>query len=471
MTQQSHSPLHIVILAAGQGKRMVSARPKVLHPLAGQPLLERVILTAKQLHPEGIHVVYGDEQIRQALAHLSVQWVKQEIPRGTGDAVKQVLPHLPEEARVLVLYGDVPLLPVSLLTSLVESISFESRICRLDDSDFGQLVLLTAVLDDPYGYGRILRDVDDVVVGIVEERDARESQKEIREINTGILAAPAHYLRHWIKQLSPNNVQEEYYLTDIVAIAASEEIPIATHQADDSLIVMGVNDRQQLAQLERHYQLQQAKALMTQGVTFADPSRFDLRGEITAGYDVTIDIDVICEGSVTLGDHVTVGPYTLIRNSTIESGVTILSHCVIEGATIRSGARIGPFARIRPTTVLAENVHIGNFVEVKQSEVGQASKINHLSYIGDSEIGQRVNIGAGTITCNYDGANKHKTTLGNDVFVGSDTQLIAPVSIGDGATIGAGSTIAKEVPAHKLTLSRSQQQTIEHWKRPVKKQS
>ncbi len=451
--------IEIIILAAGQGTRMRSALPKVLHPLGGAPLLQHVIATAQTLNADAIHVVYGHggEQVRAALADMPVQWVEQTQQLGTGHAVAQALPAIADGQTVLVLYGDVP---------LIEADTLQTLAAPAMGGDFG---LLTAFLDDPFGYGRILRDDTGQVIGIVEQKDASEEQRCINEINTGFLAANAGQLRQWVAQLDTGNAQGEYYLTDIIALAHRDGVPIHTSQPKTLFETLGVNDRVQLAALERHYQFQRAETLMRAGVTVRDPSRLDVRGTLSMGRDGLVDVNVVFEGQVEIGERVSIGPNTLIRNARIGDDVTIFANCVIEDAEIGSASRIGPFARLRPETRLSDHVHVGNFVEIKKSDVAAGSKINHLSYIGDSSIGGRVNIGAGTITCNYDGANKHRTIIGDDVFIGSDTQLVAPVSVGDGATIGAGSTITRDAPAGELTLSRSKQQTRTGWKRPVKK--
>ena len=451
--------LSVVILAAGQGTRMRSPLPKVLHPLAGKSLLEHVVATALKLGAGKILIVYGHggDAVPKQLERLPVQWVEQAQQLGTGHAVVQALPHIPAADTVLVLYGDVPLISAATLQKLLAQAGREG---------FG---LLTAQLADPQGYGRIVRDSQGQVLRIVEHKDATPAEREIGEINTGMMAMPAERLKGWLSQISNTNSQNEFYLTDVIALAVREGIKIATVSADTATEIMGVNTKLQLAELERHYQRTQSERLMLQGVTLCDPARFDLRGELTAGTDVVLDVNVVIEGEVTLGDRVQIGPNNWIRNATIGDDVQILPNCVIEDAVIAAGCRIGPFARIRPETKLAEGAHIGNFVEIKKSTVGANSKINHLSYIGDSTVGRDVNIGAGTITCNYDGANKHQTVIGDGAFIGSDTQLVAPVQIGAGATIGAGSTITKDVPPDKLTLSRAKQETRESWKRPVKK--
>ncbi len=451
--------LNIIILAAGQGTRMRSALPKVLHPLAGKPLLEHVIDAATGLGAAQIQVVYGHggEHVRERLSAHRVSWVEQAQQLGTGHAVAQALPAVPDDDLILVLYGDVPLIATATLMRLLAA------------ADNGQFGLLTADLADPTGYGRILRNSAGQVTGIVEQKDATPEQLGIREINTGFMAADATALKRWVAQLGNSNAQGEYYLTDVIALAASEGVTINTVEPQDLAEIMGVNNRVQLAELERDYQRQQAQRLLLAGVTLHDPARFDLRGQVEHGQDVSIDMNVILEGKVKLGDRVRIGPGCVIRNAEIGDDTIIQAHCVIEDAVIGSNGRIGPFARIRPETVLAKDVHIGNFVEIKKSDIGNGSKVNHLSYIGDTSIGARVNVGAGTITCNYDGANKHHTIIGDDVFIGSDTQLIAPVKVGAGATLGAGTTLTRDAPPGELTYSRVKQETRTGWKRPVKK--
>jgi bifunctional UDP-N-acetylglucosamine pyrophosphorylase/glucosamine-1-phosphate N-acetyltransferase len=451
--------LDIVILAAGQGTRMRSALPKVLHPLGGRPLLQHVIDTAASLQPDAIHVVFGHagEQVRAALAECAVNWVEQTQQLGTGHAVDQVMPAIGDDGVVLVLYGDVPLISAPSLQAMV------------GQARAGKLSVLTAVLADPGGYGRMLRGADGRLTGIVEHRDASEAQRAICEINTGFLAAPARLLRGWLHSLDNNNVQGEYYLTDVVAMAAAQGVSVESAAAGAEYEILGVNDRVQLAGLERVYQRRCAEQLMRAGVTLADPARIDVRGALQAGCDSFIDVNAVFEGQVSLGSGVHIGPNCYIRDSHIGDGTQVFANSVIDAARIGAGARIGPFARIRPDTELADEVHIGNFVEVKKSSIGRGSKVNHLSYIGDTRMGADVNVGAGTITCNYDGANKHLTEIGNDVFIGSDTQLVAPVKVGDGATIGAGTTVTREVPAGELALSRCPQKSIAGWQRPRKR--
>ncbi|MDZ7661403.1 bifunctional UDP-N-acetylglucosamine diphosphorylase/glucosamine-1-phosphate N-acetyltransferase GlmU [Thiohalophilus sp.] len=454
------SQLNIVILAAGQGTRMCSGLPKVLHPLAGKPMLQHTIDTARELLPAKLSVVYGHggEQVPQQIADPAINWVLQAEQLGTGHAVMQALPEVENDDIVLVLYGDVPLLSAETLALLTE---YADR----------ELCLLTVHLEDPTGYGRIVRDEHGQVTAIVEHKDADDNQRRISEVNTGILAVNGGKLKAWLGCLENNNAQGEYYLTDIIAMAVNDGIAVRVSHPAESFEVLGVNSRQQLAQLERIYQQQQAERLMQQGVTLADPQRFDIRGKLSSGQDVTLDINVIIEGSVTLGDNVSVGANCVLKDCELADGVQVLPMSVIENARIGAGSRIGPFARIRPGTELAAQTHIGNFVELKNSQVGAGSKINHLSYVGDTTIGERSNIGAGVITCNYDGANKHRTEIGDDAFIGSDCQLVAPVKIGDGATIGAGTTLTGDAPENTLTLSRTKQKTVMGWKRPTKKGS
>jgi bifunctional UDP-N-acetylglucosamine pyrophosphorylase/glucosamine-1-phosphate N-acetyltransferase len=451
--------LSVIILAAGQGTRMRSALPKVLHRLGGKALLAHVVDTACRLRPDAIRVVYGHggEQVREALADAPVEWVEQAQQLGTGHAVDQVMPSVDDDSVVLVLYGDVPLITADTLKPM------------LGQAGQGALCVLTAKLDDATGYGRIVRGANGRLVDIVEQKDASSEQLRIREINSGFLAVPAALLRGWLQRLDNSNAQGEYYLTDIVAMAVEDGVPVESATVADTDEILGVNDRSQLAHLERVYQHRLARALMLSGVTLADPGRFDQRGTLSAGSDGFVDVNVVFEGCVELGERVRIGPNCVIRNAVLGDDVEVFANSVIDDARIGVGSRVGPFARIRPDTELAERVHVGNFVEIKKSHIASGSKINHLSYIGDTRMGSGVNIGAGTITCNYDGANKHLTEIGDNVFVGSDTQLVAPVKVGDGATLGAGSTVTRDVPAGKLTLSRCPQTTIEGWKRPVKK--
>ncbi len=437
---------------------MMSQLPKVLHPLAGQPLLGHVINTARSLNPERIIVVYGHggEQVPNAIADDDLIWVQQSEQLGTGHAVAQAMPEIEDEATVLVLYGDVPLTRTQTLMELVS----------YGVDEFG---LLTVHLDDPTGYGRIVRNSQAEVTHIVEHKDASADEHQISEVNTGILASNAGRLRGWLAKLNNNNAQGEYYLTDVIAMSVAEGVKIKTTHPDSEMEVLGVNSRNQLAMLERSYQRRQAEALMAQGVTVIDPARLDIRGEVDIARDVILDVNVVLVGKVKIDEGVYVGPGCVIKDATIGEGVQIQAHCVIEQAQIGAEALIGPFARLRPGAQLSANTHVGNFVEIKNSVVGEASKINHLSYVGDSDVGARVNIGAGVITCNYDGAYKHRTTIGDDVFVGSDCQLVAPVEIGDGASLGAGTTLTRDAPAGELTLSRAKQKTVKGWKRPVKK--
>ncbi|MCQ4308676.1 bifunctional UDP-N-acetylglucosamine diphosphorylase/glucosamine-1-phosphate N-acetyltransferase GlmU [Pseudomonas stutzeri] len=449
--------LDIVILAAGQGTRMRSALPKVLHPVAGQSMLGHVIETARGLEPKAIHVVigHGAEQVRERLAADDLNFVVQTEQLGTGHAVAQALPELTAE-RVLILYGDVPLIEAATLDRLLHKVGPQ------------QLALLTVNLNDPTGYGRIVRDGQGVVQAIVEHKDASPEQKLIAEGNTGILAVPSERLGDWLGRLSNSNAQGEYYLTDVIAMAVADGLTVATEQPQDAMEVQGANDRIQLAELERHYQLRAARRLMEQGVTLRDPARFDLRGEVSVGRDVLIDVNVILEGRVVIEDGVEIGPNCVIRDSTLRRGAVIKANSHLEGAELGEGADCGPFARLRPGAVLGAKAHVGNFVEVKNSRIGEGAKAGHLAYLGDAEIGARTNIGAGTITCNYDGANKSRTVMGEDVFIGSNSSLVAPVSLGDGATTGAGSVITADVPAGTLALGRARQVLIEGWQRPQK---
>ena len=449
---------NVVILAAGQGKRMHSRLPKVLHPLAGQPLLSHVIATARALKPARICVVYGHggEQVPEAMAAPDLVMVKQEPQLGTGHALMQALPHLNGAGRTLVLYGDVPLLAQATLAPMLEA-------------DREELAVLTVELEDPHGYGRIVRGPGGEVTSIVEEKDASAEERRIREVNTGIMALPTARLAAWLDGLSNRNAQGEYYLTDVVRLALGDRVPVTTIRARDTREVMGVNSKQQLAQLERLHQLAQANRLLEQGVTVVDPLRLDVRGSLECGADVKIDVNCVFEGAVKLGDGVEIGANCVLRATTVGPGTRIAPYTLIEEATIGAECRIGPYARIRPGTELAEDVHIGNFVEVKASSIAARSKANHLSYIGDSSVGRDVNVGAGTITCNYDGANKHRTVIEDDVHIGSDVQLVAPVTVRKGATVGAGTTVWKDTPAEGLVMNPKAQEHRAGWKRPTKK--
>ncbi|MCX7151871.1 MAG: bifunctional UDP-N-acetylglucosamine diphosphorylase/glucosamine-1-phosphate N-acetyltransferase GlmU [Proteobacteria bacterium] len=449
--------MNVVILAAGQGKRMNSDLPKVLHRLAGTPLLGHVLVAARALKPSRIVIVYGHggEAVRAMFdAQSDLVWVKQEPQLGTGHAVMQALPLLDDKLPTLVLYGDVPLIRATTLARLIEVA--------------GKCVgLLTVEPDDPEGYGRIVRSRGKVT-RIVEQKDATPKQREIREVNTGIMVAPTKKLKTWLDALKNDNAQKEYYLTDVIAAAVAAKVPVGTEQPGADWETLGVNSKTHLADLERFYQYETASLLLEKGVTLADPDRLDVRGKLTFGRDVSIDINCIFEGEVVLGDGVVVGPHCLLRNVRVAAGTRIEAYCHFEDAVIGANCRLGPYARIRPGTRLAEDVHIGNFTEVKNSDIGAGSKANHLSYVGDSSVGRNVNIGAGTITCNYDGANKHRTIIEDDVFIGSDTQLVAPIRVGKGATLGAGTTLTRDAPPGELTVSRAKQVSIPGWKRPVK---
>jgi len=451
--------LGIVILAAGKGTRMRSSVPKVLHKLAELPLLGHVIRAAEKLNPEVLSVVYGHggDLVQQAMQQHEVVWVEQTEQLGTGHAVQQVMSSMQDVDRVMVLYGDVPLIQSDTLQALMDA-------CLQTD-----LSLLTVVLDSPTGYGRIVRNSEGQVQLIVEQKDASSEQLLLNEVNTGILIADQKKLSQWLSGLENNNAQQEFYLTDVVAMAVAEGVLVNAVQPETEQEVMGVNDRMQLAVLERYYQRQLATDCMTSGITLRDPARFDLRGELTHGTDIVIDVNVLLEGKLSIGSDCQIGANTVIRNSRIGEGVTILENCVIDQAVVGDDCVIGPFSRLRPEAELAKDCRVGNFVEIKKSQVGQGTKISHLSYIGDAIIGEQVNIGAGTITCNYDGVNKFQTVIGDRAFIGSDTQLVAPVEIGDDATIGAGSTITKDTPSDELTLSRAKQMTLKGWSRPVKK--
>ncbi|MGA9855150.1 MAG: bifunctional UDP-N-acetylglucosamine diphosphorylase/glucosamine-1-phosphate N-acetyltransferase GlmU [Gammaproteobacteria bacterium] len=451
-------PLSIVILAAGQGKRMHSNLPKVLQPLGGMTLLEHVVQTAATLKPDAMYVVHGHggEQVPVTLKHLPVRWVLQVEQLGTGHAVMQALPAIPDEHLTLVLYGDVPLVRTQTLQKL------------LDSASRGELAVLTAHLTDARDYGRMLRDAEGQVQGVVEDKDATPVQRHIDEINTGLMACRTSVLRGWLAKLRNHNAQKEYYLPDIIAMAAAEGMLVDGIEADDASEVAGVNNRQQLAVAEATLRGRIANDLMQQGVTLRDPARIDVRGQLDCGRDVCIDVNCVFEGKVRLGERVQVGPNAVIRDCEIGDDTQVFASCVLDGARIGARVRIGPFARIRPESQLADETHVGNFVEMKNSHLGHGSKANHLSYLGDAEIGRAVNIGAGTITCNYDGVNKHRTVIGDGAFIGSNSSLVAPVSVGAGATIGAGSVITKEAPAEALSVTRAEQKTVTGWKRPKK---
>ncbi len=450
------TPLNIVILAAGKGTRMYSNKPKVLHALAGKPLLQHVLDCAVVLKPQHICVVYGHggEAVPQAMQQYAAKFVIQEPQLGTGHAVQQAMPHLADDSQTMVLYGDVPLIQ-------------HSTLHQMQQAGDG-LVLLTVNMPNPAGYGRIIRDRQGDVLSIIEEKDATPEQREIMEVNTGILLAPTKMLRGWLAKLQNKNSQGEYYLTDIVSMAVQQGVTVHTVQPGHEWEIHGINSKAQLVVLERTWQLVEAGRLLVQGVTLADAARIDVRGKLSCGRDVEIDVGCIFEGEVNLGNNVRVGAYSVIRNSSIAANTVIAPYSHIDSSEVGTNCHIGPYARLRPGTKLSDEVHIGNFVEVKNSEIAANSKANHLSYIGDSTVGSRVNIGAGTITCNYDGANKHRTIIEDDVFIGSDTQLVAPVTVSKGATIGAGSTITRDAPAGELTLSRGRQTTINGWKRPTK---
>ncbi|WP_041472949.1 bifunctional UDP-N-acetylglucosamine diphosphorylase/glucosamine-1-phosphate N-acetyltransferase GlmU [Vibrio atlanticus] len=447
-----------VILAAGKGTRMYSNTPKVLHTLAGKPMVKHVIDTCNGLGAQNINLVYGHggDQMKATLAEESVNWALQAEQLGTGHAVDQASAHFADDEKVLVLYGDVPLISPQTIENL------------LDAQPNGGIALLTVVLDNPMGYGRIIRR-NGPVVAIVEQKDATDEQKLIKEINTGVMVATGGDLKRWLSGLSNDNAQGEYYLTDVIAAAHDEGRAVEAVHPVSPIEVEGVNDRSQLARLERAYQAEQADKLLKQGVMLRDPSRFDLRGELQCGMDVEIDTNVIIEGSVSIGDNVVIGAGCVLKDCEIDDNTIVRPYSVIEGATVGEDCTVGPFTRLRPGADMRNNSHVGNFVEVKNTRLGEGSKANHLTYLGDAEIGQRVNVGAGAITCNYDGANKFKTIIGDDVFVGSDSQLIAPVTIGNGATVGAGSTVTRDVSENELVISRAKERKIANWQRPTKK--
>lgn len=451
--------ISIVILAAGQGTRMYSDKPKVLHELAGKSLLEHVYQTAMNISHREIHVVYGHggERVPEEMQHLDASWVEQEEQLGTAHAVEQALPSVPDVDDVLILYGDVPLITEESLQALIGAAR---------ESGFS---LMTAYLEDPRGYGRIVRDELDNVIAIVEDKDCNDEQRRICEINTGLMVVKAELLKRWIAAIENNNKQKEYYLTDIVELAINDDVNVNSILAEASIEIQGINNRIQLAEAERYYQLVQAHHLMQHGVGLMDPARFDLRGDLEVGRDNVFDINVVVQGRVKLGNNISIGANCLIKDCIIGDDTVILPNTMIDSAVIGNGCRVGPFARIRPDSNLNDHVHIGNFVELKKTEVGTGSKINHLSYVGDSHVGQHSNIGAGVITCNYDGANKHQTIIGDNVFVGSDAQLIAPVTISSGATIAAGTTVSKNVSEDALAITRPEQREIKKWKRPRKK--
>lgn len=448
----------VIILAAGEGKRMRSLLPKVLHPVGGRPMLSHVVDTARALKPDAINIVYGHggDRVKSRYGDADLRWCLQAEQLGTGHAVMQAVPQLDSDAMALVLSGDAPLVTPETLQRLVASLSGHA------------ISLLSVFLDNPAGYGRIIREDQTRVRRIVEEQDADAAQRAIREVNTGILVAKASELCRWLQRTGTDNAQREYYLTDCISLAVEEGGAVHAELCSDPDEVRGINDKVQLAQVERVYQRRQAFNLMRQGVSVLDPARLDIRGRVSAGRDVLLDVNVVLEGDIKLEDGASIGANCVIRNSAIGANTEVLPNCVIEEAHIGAHCRIGPFTRIRPHTSLGQKVHLGNFVEVKASRIDDGSKINHLSYIGNTEMGSRTNVGAGTIVCNYDGANKHQTTIGDDVFIGSDTQLVAPVAVGNGATIGAGSTVTKDAPPGELTLSRVRQTVIKGWRRPKK---
>ena len=451
--------LEVVILAAGKGTRMHSNLPKVLHELAGEPLLAHVIRTVQQINPRAMHVVFGHgaDTVLARFEGAGANWVLQSEQMGTAHAVKTAMPGVGPDSIVLVVYGDIPLVHTKELLALVSKV------------DANRLALLTAGLEDPTGYGRIVRNAHGAVVGCVEHKDANAKQLGIKEVNTGFIAARATDLARWLEQVGNHNAQKEYYLTDVIAIAVKDGAEVADIQASDPVSVLGVNTKAELALLERYYQKKRAACFLEQGVTIIDPNRFDARGDIHFGTDCVIDVNVVLEGPLQIGHGVQIEAHNVLRRCRIGDNVQIKPHCVIEDAEIGATAVVGPFARIRPGAKIADNVHIGNFVEIKNSSLATGTKVNHLSYVGDSTVGRNVNIGAGVITCNYDGANKHRTEIGDDVFIGSNSQLVAPVKLGKGVTIGAGSTITDDVPPDNLAVTRAPQKHVKGWRRPRKK--
>ncbi|MCK2096890.1 bifunctional UDP-N-acetylglucosamine diphosphorylase/glucosamine-1-phosphate N-acetyltransferase GlmU [Thauera aromatica] len=450
--------MEVVVLAAGQGKRMRSVLPKVLQPLAGQPMLAHVLAAARALEARRICVVHGHggEAVRTRLDAPDLAWARQEPQLGTGHAMQQALAHLTDGEPALVLYGDVPLIGVPTLRRLASA------------AGDGRLALLTVTMEDPTGYGRILRDAAGRVVRIVEEKDARAEERTVKEVNTGILVAPVARLRDWLGRIGNDNAQGEYYLTDIIGLAVADGVEVATVQPDTVAETLGVNSKVQLAELERLYQARIARRLLDEGVTLIDPARLDVRGALRCGRDVEIDVNCVFEGEVELGDGVHIGAHCVIRNARLGAGTRVAPFSYLDGTAMGRDCVIGPYARTRPGTTLGDDVHLGNFVEVKNSAIADHSKANHLAYIGDADVGRRVNIGAGTITCNYDGANKHRTVIEDEVFIGSDSQLVAPVRVGRGATLGAGTTLTKDAPPDQLTVSRAKQMSIANWKKPLK---